>query len=132
MHHVWPDGGRRPTPGASPLSRQRVRETEVRDVVSAMGKASDQGKDGAEKVDKAIEALNSIASIVSTISDMNSLIASASVEQKGTAEEINQNIVNISRISQQTSDDASSTKQTSRELTQLAVSLKQLVGQFKL
>jgi len=107
-------------------------QTEVRDVVSAMGKASDQGKDGAEKVDKAIESLNSIASIVSTISDMNSLIASASVEQKGTAEEINQNIVNISHISQQTSDDASSTKQTSRELTQLAVSLKQLVGQFKL
>jgi methyl-accepting chemotaxis protein len=107
-------------------------QTEVHDVVESMGKASEQGKDGAEKVEKAIDSLNSIASIVSTISDMNTLIASASVEQKGTTEEINQNIENISHISQQTSEDASSTKITSLELTQLSISLQQLVGQFKL
>ncbi len=107
-------------------------QTEVRDVVVSMGKASEQGKDGVDKVDKAIKSLNSIASIVSTLSDMNSLIASASIEQTGTAEEINQNIVNISHISQQTSDDASNTRVTSKELTQLSISLQQLVGQFKL
>jgi methyl-accepting chemotaxis protein len=107
-------------------------QSEVHDVVESMGIASEQGRDGAEKVEKAIHSLNSIASIVSTIFDMNTLIASASVEQTGTAEEINKNIANISHISQQTSEDASSTRLTSEELTQLSISLQQLVGQFKL
>lgn len=107
-------------------------QAEVHDVVESMGTASEQGKDGAEKVEKAIQSLNAIASSVSAISDMNTQIASASSEQQSTAEEINKNIENIDLISQRTSQDANETNKTSNELTQLSMSLQQLVGQFKL
>jgi methyl-accepting chemotaxis protein len=107
-------------------------QAEVRDAVTSMEEASEQGNEGAKKVQRATESLNTIAGVVSSITDMNNLIASAASQQKSTAEEINQNIVNISQISEQTSEDASTTSLTSEELTGLSMYLQQLVGQFKL
>ncbi|MCI0506438.1 MAG: methyl-accepting chemotaxis protein, partial [Gammaproteobacteria bacterium] len=58
-------------------------------------------------------------------------IACSAEEQSTVAEEINQKVVRISNITDQTAAGAQQTSSASNELNQLAETLKQLVGQFK-
>ena len=62
---------------------------------------------------------------------MNAQIATASEEQTAVAEEINQNIVNISQIGENAMNSAQQTSAASEELARLSGELQSLVGQFK-
>ena len=95
----------------------------------------EQGREGAHaSVDQAKRAGESLAAItqaVSAISDMNTQIATAAEEQSAVSEEINQNVVNIRRLSEQAHQGAEQTADSSKDLARLSDQLQSLVGQFR-
>jgi methyl-accepting chemotaxis protein len=89
-------------------------------------------REGVAQAARAGDSLASITTAVSTITDMNSQIASAAEAQTSVAEEINQNIINISRIAEQSLQGTLEINATSDRLSQLADRLQALAGRFKL
>lgn len=76
-------------------------------------------------------ALENILGAVGAIVDQNQQIAAAAEEQTAVAQDIDQNIVQINRSSERTSEGAGQTEQASRELSHLVGQLKQLIGAFR-
>jgi len=101
------------------------------DAVKAMQTSQTRSQESVEQALNARSSLEAITDAITTISDMNIQIASAAEEQSGVAEEINQNIVNISHVVEQTAEGAQQTQTSSHELASLANELQGLVGQFK-
>jgi len=88
-----------------------------------------------ETVDKASAAgvaLQSITESVGEINHMNNQIAEAARQQGEVAEEINQNIVNITDVATQTANGADQLSTASSELANLSANLQVLVGHFKI
>lgn len=110
---------------------QRLQDA-VNDAVRVMQGAQQQAAHGVSHVENAAQHLNDIAGEVSEINDMNMQIATAAAQQSSVAEEINRNIASISRIADDTSQDATSTRNHSESLVQLSAELRRLVGQFRL
>lgn len=99
--------------------------------VKVMQSGHRQAQEGVSQVALAGNSLESITVAVASINDMNAQIASAAEEQSSVAEEINRNIVIVSRIGEQTSEGAQQTATTSEELAQLAAQLQGMVQQFR-
>ncbi|HLA32773.1 MAG TPA: methyl-accepting chemotaxis protein, partial [Pseudomonas sp.] len=76
-------------------------------------------------------ALENILGAVGMIVDQNQQIATAAEEQTAVAQDIDQNIVEISQAGERTAEGASQTEQASRELSGLVSRLKQLIGAFR-
>ncbi|HEX5842335.1 MAG TPA: methyl-accepting chemotaxis protein [Pseudomonas sp.] len=76
-------------------------------------------------------ALENILGAVGMIVDQNQQIATAAEEQTAVAQDIDQNIVEISQAGERTAEGASQTEQASRELSTLVSRLKQLIGAFR-
>lgn len=102
-----------------------------RSAVKVMELSQEQSKQSVEKALNAQKSLDAITDAVTTISNMNIQIASAAKEQSNVAEEINQNVVNISQVVDQTAEGAQQTQISSQELSNLANELQILVDQFK-
>lgn len=85
-----------------------------------------------EQIRQAEGALGRISHEVSAINDMNAQIASASEEQSAVAEEVNQNINRIHDATVETSAGSDQVAASSRELSTLAVELKDRVRFFQL
>lgn len=79
----------------------------------------------------AAEELSAITTAVGSINDMNAHIASAAEEQSAVADEINRNIINISQVADQNTENAMQTSKASEELAHLASQLQNLVARFK-
>lgn len=93
----------------------------------------------------AVEAIRQIGSVINQINDIQNTIATAVEEQTATTGEISRNIaeaasgsseiaLNITGVAQaarSTTEGASDTKHSADELTRMALSLQQLVGQLK-
>ena len=103
----------------------------TREAVSVMEQSRSQAQGSVERAAKAGESLQTIAGSVATINDMNIQIASAAEEQSCVTEEINQNIVSISQVSEQSAAGAQQIAQASEELARLASDMQNLVGNFK-
>lgn len=99
--------------------------------VTAMEQSRHRAHASVEQAAKAGRSLESITQAVASITDMNALIASAAVEQNSVAEEINRNIVNISRVSDQTATGAQRNAVASGELARLTTSLQSVVAEFR-
>lgn len=80
---------------------------------------------------KVQQALENILGAVGMIVDQNQQIATAAEEQTAVAQDIDQNIVQISQAGELTAEGASQTEQASRELSGLVARLKQLIGAFR-
>ncbi len=104
----------------------------ARDAVLGMEDAKQKAEICEERVEAAGESLGMIASEVNTISDMNTQIATAAEEQTAVAEEINQNVTNITQIADNSAEGARHTAQISEELVALASQLEEMVNRFKL
>ncbi|QEW07068.1 methyl-accepting chemotaxis protein [Nitrincola iocasae] len=76
-------------------------------------------------------ALQSISSSVHTIVEMNEQISSASGEQAGVASAIDNNILTISGVSEQTAQGAEQVVAASKEMAAMTAQLKQVLGTFK-
>lgn len=96
--------------------------------VSAGSQSSEATKLHATNAGK---SLSSITSSVAEISRMNDSIATSSMQQLATTEEINANIVNISGEANEMLQYAESMNNEVRNLSELSLDLQGLVGKFK-
>jgi methyl-accepting chemotaxis protein len=103
----------------------------TQETVQAMESGRTQARDAVDQAQRAGGALATITQAVAAIKDMNALIASASEEQSAVAEEMNRNIVTISRVAEQSAEGASQTTRSSQELARLGEQLQQLVSRFR-
>ncbi|MEC7308840.1 CHASE3 domain-containing protein [Vibrio crassostreae] len=103
----------------------------TKDVVNSMQKSSDIAKMSVENAEKSGQAFDVITRSINSISDMSTQSASASEEQSVTVEQINQNVVNVSRITKESVVGAEQTVESSQELVNLSEQLQNIVGQFK-
>lgn len=101
-----------------------------RDAVKVMEESRNKAENSVDLAAKAGDALETITGAINTITDMNHQIATASEEQSAVAEEINQNIVNISEVADQTSRGAQQSVDATDEMVQAIQRLDALVSQF--
>lgn len=101
------------------------------EAVEVMGHGRSLAEQTVEEAGQTSHSLGTITHAVNSISEMNASISTAAEEQSKVAEEINQNIVTISDISQQTARGSNEIAQATEEMTQLAQTLKSLVGGFR-
>ncbi len=99
--------------------------------VTVMDRGRHQTQQVTEMARDAGQSLEAIAAAVSIINDMNIQIASAAEQQSAVSEEINQNIINISQLSSETSGGVEHANNASADLAQLASFLHDLVSKFK-
>lgn len=97
-----------------------------------MEQGNQKGLQAVSQANHAGEALKMISVSVAAINDMNAQIATAAEEQSSVAEEINQNIVNISHSIDETATAASQVTSASQDLARLSAALQQHVQQFRL
>jgi methyl-accepting chemotaxis protein len=104
----------------------------AKEAVTVMEQGRAQASSSVDQAERAGEALTLITNAVSVIRDMTQQIASASEEQNAVTEEINKNIVSISQVASQTSDDSSQISRGTKELAQLSGKMEKLISQFRL
>lgn len=110
---------------------ERIQENSSK-AVSDMDRSRTRAQAGVEKAAAAGESLELITQAVSTINSMNTQIASASEEQSAVSEQICQNVVNISRVADETEQGANQTSENGKLLSGLAKQLTQEVSYFKI
>lgn len=102
------------------------------DAVTVMEMGRNKAQDSVEQAAKAGSTLENIIRSVEDINSMNTQIAAAAHQQGIVAEEINQNVVNITRVADETAEGTSQLSKSGVELARLAQDLQMLVGQFKI
>ena len=106
-------------------------QVQARAAVQAITSGQEKAGVSVEQASNAGNSLNEITDSVATITSMNIQIATASEEQSAVAEEINQNVVNISHVAESNADASNQLSSSSQDLAQLASELQDLVSQFK-
>ncbi|WP_417598561.1 methyl-accepting chemotaxis protein [Oceanospirillum sp.] len=106
-------------------------QNESRNAVTSMQQSSTLAKSSVGQAEQASEALNHIAGAVDTISNMNTLIATAAEEQSQVADDIDQRIVSISDIAEQTRSDSQLVVGATQEIQSEVRDLDQLISRFK-
>ncbi|WDE12875.1 methyl-accepting chemotaxis protein [Thalassomonas haliotis] len=99
--------------------------------VNLMGKGNEEVKSVANQAENAESSLQQIANQVGEINDLNNIIATSAEQQRVVADEINQNVVDISDTSTTTTEAVKATVKCGENLLQLSRQLEQLVSQFK-
>lgn len=99
--------------------------------VKAMNASHQMANTTVSESGKVQQALENILGAVGMIVDQNQQIATAAEEQTAVAQDIDQNIVEISQAGERTAEGASQTEQASRELSGLVARLKQLISAFR-
>lgn len=123
--------------GRTQASTQEIQQTieslqeGSKEAVLTMNESRTQAQNGVEQTMLADEALTKIVSAVGNINSMNTQIASAAEEQSVVAEEINQNVVNINQVGEQSTLSANQISQASQDLARLSVDLQTLAAKFK-
>ncbi len=102
-----------------------------RRAVDAMKQSREEAQIVVEQATTAGDSLSLISEATARINDMSMQIASAAGQQKVTAEEINNNINNISKMSNNTAQGAQQSVSATENLARLGTELKGLVVQFK-
>ncbi|MFD1006959.1 MULTISPECIES: methyl-accepting chemotaxis protein [Oceanisphaera] len=100
--------------------------------LTAMAHGRQQAELTVGQAQEAERALELISAAVQTINDMNAQIATAVEEQATVTEDISRNLTGIHQVGDETAAGAEQTASASRELSELAAGLQQLVQGFKL
>lgn len=100
--------------------------------VSAIERGHDKVQRTRDAAQEARQVLQEATAAVETISTMNTQVATAAEEQSTVAEQINQNIVNICDVFEETASGAQEVSSASDELARLAGRLNELVQQFRM
>ncbi|WP_006787422.1 methyl-accepting chemotaxis protein [Thiorhodospira sibirica] len=100
--------------------------------VHAMEGSQETASEVAQKSTLIGENIHSIGHDVQNINDIALQVASAVEEQAAVAEEINRNITNLNDVGLKNTQIAESLQQSGEHLQQMAVSLSDMVRQFKL
>ncbi|MCF6364430.1 MAG: methyl-accepting chemotaxis protein [Gammaproteobacteria bacterium] len=99
--------------------------------VGVMGQSREQAQKSVDQVSEAGGSLDAITLAVKKIHAMNDEIAGAAKEQSTVAESMNESIINISQVADQTNNSAQVTFGASDELGQVSSRLIDLVSRFK-
>jgi len=100
--------------------------------VSTMRHASEMAEQQVQAILRVEAELQAIAAAVREITDLNLEMESAANEQSDVSESINQNVIEISRSAEQTSQDAQETASIAGDLLVMAETLRQTIEQFRL
>ncbi len=97
-----------------------------------MSRSAESAGSTVQMAGEAGTALRGITEAVDTVNDMNAQIASAAEEQTAVAEEINQNVINISQVCHRTTDMTGNIHDAGVRLRKLAERLAEVVSRFRL
>ena len=100
--------------------------------VQTMKEGCEQAMVTVEQAESAGHSLDAITKAVDAINEMNTQIAAEAEQQTVVVDEISRNVTNIARVTEDTAQAADTTTNTSNNLSGLALTLQQHVGQFKL
>lgn len=103
----------------------------TKDVVNVIAQGRDLCGASVAQSTQAGESLVNINNTVEQITDLNSEIATAVDEQSRVTAEIARSVENINTVSSRTASSAKKSDSSSQELEQVAISLNDLVGQFR-
>lgn len=104
----------------------------AQNAVSVMQESEKYLADSVNHAEAAGVALDGIQRAIQAINDVNMQIASAAEQQSAVADEINQNILNISQAADESTQNAQETSKESTNLTDLATGLQRLANVYKL
>ncbi|NLJ91972.1 MAG: methyl-accepting chemotaxis protein [Aeromonadales bacterium] len=107
-------------------------QADAQQAMAAMINGRQQAELTVGQAQEAELALEQISIAVQTIHDMNTQIATAVEEQSTVTEDISRNLAEIQQVGDETAAGATQTASASRELTELAAGLQQLVMGFTL
>jgi len=102
----------------------------TQEIVTLMAQCRNQGEESAEQASSAGAMLDEITHDVALIMDMNSMIATAIQEQSTVASEVNQHVVMIRDVTEQSGESAKQNEHMSEELSQQAQVLTTEVSRF--
>jgi len=103
----------------------------VENAVKAMSNSHKMAEGTVTESKEVEDALETIHGKVSSISDMSTHIAEAVKQQASTAEDIDRNIVGISRVAEDNVGNASETTRASEEMASKADQLREMLTSFK-
>ena len=104
----------------------------AQEAVNVMEQSRQHAQSSTERSAEAGSSLEAITEAVGRISEMNAQIADASHQQRGVAEEINSNIINISEIAEHSAEGGKRIDEANRNLTAISKRLAQLVTTFRI
>jgi methyl-accepting chemotaxis protein len=107
-------------------------QTETKSAVTAMQAGTKEVERGVELTTQAGSSLYDIIKMSEQVGDMINQIATAATEQSAATEQINRSVEEIAHISESSAAGAKQTTTTLKDLSTLAVNLRELVNQFKL
>ncbi|SFC16111.1 methyl-accepting chemotaxis protein [Pseudoalteromonas denitrificans] len=99
--------------------------------VIAMERASKQAITGITLVEETTTSLHLVTELISDVSNQNTENAIVATQQNENVDEVNQNIIDISRYTENTAGASLQTAQASNELAKLAIDMSTIVKQFK-
>jgi methyl-accepting chemotaxis protein len=102
------------------------------DAVAVMNNGSKKANDTVELAGTSANALEKIVDSISTISEMNIQIATAAEEQSSVAQEIDQSIVRISKLSEESSENSNQVLESTNDLNNLGGELNRIINTFKI
>jgi methyl-accepting chemotaxis protein len=104
----------------------------AREAVKMMDRGEKQVEDSVGQASEAADALLKITTSVTQINEMNQQIAEAAEQQRLMKGNVSHSIHAINEVSASTAQGAEEMEAASRELSNIANSLKESVGQFRL
>ncbi len=105
-------------------------QNRTQEIVTLMATCRKQGEESAEQASSTGTMLDEITQDVALIMDMNSAIATAIHQQSAVASEVNEHVVMIRDVTEQSADSAKQNEHMSEELSQQADVLHQEVSRF--
>ncbi|MBY6032777.1 methyl-accepting chemotaxis protein [Marinobacter daepoensis] len=107
-----------------------VFRAQVGETVEATEAGEKVAVEGLSRVQGAVGSLNAIVGSVDRISESFITMSAAFEEQSQVSEEINQQVVNIATLADQSDEQAGSARESSDMLSRMALGLKELVARF--
>ncbi|WP_415913349.1 methyl-accepting chemotaxis protein [Neptuniibacter sp. QD37_11] len=105
--------------------------TGAKEAVESMNRSTDGAEDSVNTAKHTGDELGRIVEQMCTVRDMSIQVATATEEQTQVAEEMSRNIVNISRVSQETATASEMVAVNSEQLSQLSTQLENQIQKFR-
>ena len=109
---------------------ERLRSA-AKEAVASMNRSTEQASESVDAASVAGQELGRIVEQMCHVRDMAIQVAAATEEQSQVAEEMNKNLVNISRVSEETAESSSTVAYNSEQLSLLSTQLEQQISRFK-
>lgn len=104
----------------------------AKDAVSAMNSGIETASDAVQNADIAGKSLEKITSAINSISDISTQVATATEEQSSVVEELNNHMIVIKDMSDNTAEQTKTISEKCTSLNETSSKLSSLVGNFKL